>query len=73
MNEAQELWHIHYRAFSFYMRFKAEDDAVEEREKMLDVRREAALERRIEAQQREIKRLQELLDMANYAVWREIL
>lgn len=70
---AQEKWKY---AYAEWRRDSLDDFRHNERyyrAKMIAVRREAALERALEASQRKVKRLQELLDAANYAVWRDRL
>lgn len=69
---AQTMWKIVYREWR-----KTHLSAVHARQKRRDSMRSkcytAALERRISALERQNARLQELLDMANYAVWHERL
>ncbi len=74
---AQEKWKLTWKEYlqlPYKCHTPREVKAVEDAaDKMFHFRREAALERHIARLERESKRLQELLDMANYAVWHEQL
>lgn len=70
---AQEQWKQAYRRAKYARDNYSKWEYFDIMATAASYRREAALERKLAAAQREIERLKLLLDMANYAVWRERL